>query len=237
MAMSYYKTYSRLAACLKEPDGPKYGAECSPKKTVLAIDDDPQVRRLLFRILNCDRFSVTCAGNMEEAVFFISRATPQLVLLDLHLSSSNDFGGLECIHILRKAGYANPIYMLSVEDSFDQVHAAAKAGANGYLVKNASRAFWKKLNGLINETLSGTTAISRDLTPEAVAYLKTRHLTDADIRLLAEFVKDYGREKEIARVLDCTEAAVRKKFQSIRDRLGAASQADLARMIGVLSCL
>ncbi len=237
MAMSYFRTDSRLALCLREPDAPEYGAEYVPRKSVLAIDNDPQVRRLLFRILNCDRFSVTCASGIDEALFFLARITPQLVLLDLHLTSSEQSGGLACIQALRRAGYPNPIFMLSVDDSFEQVHAAAKAGANGYLVKRSTRTFWKRLNDLITDTLNESVAVSKDLTPAAIAYLKTRQLTDADIRLLMEFVRGYDREKEIARILDCTEHSVRKKFQSIRERLGARSQTDLARMIGVLSCL
>ncbi len=237
MPTLYRSTYTSLSVCVREPDGPEYGAGCAPRKTVLAIDDDPQVRRLLFRILNCDQFNVTCASSVEEALHFVSRIRTELVLLDFHLSSQETADGLDCIKSLRNAGYSNPIYMLSVEDSFEQVHASAKAGANGYLVKSSSRTFWKKLNSLITDTINGAAAISPALTPQAIAYLKTRNLTDADIRLLAEFAKEYEREKEIARILDCTEDSVRKRFQSIRDRLGAKSQADLARMLGVLSCL
>ena len=44
------------------------------------------------------------------------------------------------------------------------------------------------------------------------------------------------REKDIVRLLNRGEMSVRKQFQRIRDRLGAKSQADLGRILGVLSC-
>lgn len=206
------------------------------KKSILAVDDDPQIRRLISRSLKDGKYEVTCVAGAEEAIQFLKKQTPHLVLLDLYLTSSAAPDGFDCLRSIRKSGYCNPIYILSSDESFERAHIAAKEGANGYFVKQAARNFKERLNTLISDSLDGRNEINRDLAPAAVAYLKTRRFTDADLRLLSAFVQGYDRQKEIARVLDHSEHAVRKKFQSIRDRLGAKSQADLARMLGVLSC-
>lgn len=227
---------SSLTVChCCDNDGPAYATKSKPK-SVLAVDDDPQVCRLIYRILNCEHYKVITAGNAEEAIPLAVQSNPSLVLLDLHLTSNDASDGIDCLISLRDSGYKNPIYILSGDDSFDQVRLAAQNGANGYLIKRSTRTFWNHLNELITDTISGKHAINKDLTAPAVAYLKSCRLTDADIQLLSQFTDDYGREKEIARILDISECAVRKKFQAIRDRLGARSQSDLGRMIGVLSC-
>ena len=166
----------------------------------------------------------------------LTEISPCLILLDLHLSSNKGSDGFNCLSDLRTSGFKGIIYILSGDESFAQVHKAARLGADGYLVKRGTRTFWNRLKDLILATMHGIRTENEDLSPAAIAYLKTRGLTDADIRLLKMFSYDYGREKEMSRILDCSEYSIRKKFQSIRDRLGARSQSDLARMIGVLSC-
>ena len=205
-------------------------------KSILAVDDDPQVRRLIYRSFNLNPYTVVCVDDPKEAVDIAIQTSPSLVFLDLPLAGAEDRDGMDCFTALRQRGYNNPIFILAADDSFEQVHRAAQHGASGYFVKGKGRTFWNRLKTLVSNTLNQDCATNINLTAAAVAYLKTRHFTDMDIRLLAEFSRDFGRIKEIANALDCSEYAVRKKFQSIRDRLGAKSQADLARMIGVLSC-
>lgn len=234
----FYETYKQSSptTCRCRENDVSFFEVNVQQKTILAVDDEPQICRLIYRILNCGHYKVVTAVSAEEAVTLAIQHTPSLVLLDLHLSSTDAADGIDCLIALRDNGYKKPIFILSGDDSFDQVRLAAQNGANGYLLKRSTRTFWDRLNELITDTLSGKNAVNKDLTAPAVAYLKSRRLTDADIQLLSQFSDDYGREKEIARILDISECAVRKKFQSIRERLGARSQADLGRMIGVLSC-
>ena len=205
-------------------------------KFILAVSSDPRVRRLIYRSFNFQPFTVVCVDEPKEVAEIAVQTPPSFVFLDLPLARENNSDDMDCVITLRQRGYNNPIFILAADDSFEQAHLAAQYGASGYFVKGKGRTFWNSLNALVTNTLNRNYAININLTAAAVAYLKTRHFTDMDIKLLAEFSKDFGRIKEIASALDCSEYAVRKKFQSIRDRLGASSQADLARMIGVLSC-
>ena len=220
---------------LCEPDSERAISQVTKRK-ILAVDDDSQVRRLIFKVLNCEEYDVACVSSSEEAIRTTDEINPCLILLDLHLSPNEQFEGFECLRELRRSGFKGSIYILSADENFAQAHKAARFGADGYFVKRGTRTFWSRLKDLIQATMHGIRTENEDLSPAAIAYLKTRGLTDTDIRLLEMFSSDYGREKEMSRILDCSEYSIRKKFQSIRDRLGARSQADLARMIGVLSC-
>jgi hypothetical protein len=74
------------------------------------------------------------------------------------------------------------------------------------------------------------------LSDEAIAYLESRGVSEWDLSLLAEYAADFTREKDIAVRLGRNEAAVRKRFQAIRKRLGVENQMELAHLLGVLEC-
>ena len=56
------------------------------KTVVLAVDDDPQVLRVLLRILDPTLYQVETAMTEAEAVRLAEETSPVFVLLDLHLS-------------------------------------------------------------------------------------------------------------------------------------------------------
>ncbi len=218
-----------------EPETP-YRPDASRFK-VLAVDDDPQVRRLMARILDPERFAVVCAAGFDEAIRLVEQITPDTVLLDLHLTHGRDKNGITCLRTLRQNGYGKPIYILSGDDSIQQVLLAAKFGANGYLVKRSAKSFWTKLEALLKgeEKASGEPEYP-NLSPAAEAYLESRGLTEWDLQLLNTYSNGFQREKEIARITGRNHDAIRKSFQLIRDKLGADSQVELGRILGVLAC-
>jgi DNA-binding response OmpR family regulator len=204
---------------------------------ILVVDDDPQIRNLLVRFLDPWRFNVMAAADADEALCILSAFAPQFILLDLHLSHVPNADGIALLQELRETGYKNPIYILSGDTSFEQANLAVKNGANGYLVKNCSEHFWRRLDIILNYYNLGTyTPQYENLSVAAEAYLETSGLTAWDLQLLNEFVEEYAREKEISRILNRSPVAIRKEFQRIRDHLHARSQAELGRMMGVLGC-
>jgi len=157
-----------------------------------------------------------------------------LVLLDVHLTSGRDAAGLALIPDLRAAGFTGPVIILSGDEDFARAHEAARRGASGYLVKDR----FDELPSLIDSILrqeSGSDARTA-FPPAAAAYLLTRGLSSWDLELLRDLSTDFEREKEIARRLGRPETSVRKQLQKIREKLGAGSSGDLARILGVLSC-
>jgi DNA-binding NarL/FixJ family response regulator len=211
--------------------GPKTAAA---KTSVLVVDDDPQVLRVLVRILDPALYCVRTAMTQAEALFMAELAMPSFILLDLHLSSPPAADGLECLKALRRAGYSQPIFILSADSSIDQAHEAARVGANGYLIKCDPNRFLEHLNRLLRRSMESP--YTQSLPPSAAAYFETRGLSRKDIALLAELGRSFGPESEIARSLNRADIEIEMQFQSIRERLGAKNQVDLGRILGVLSC-
>jgi two-component system, OmpR family, KDP operon response regulator KdpE len=100
-------------------------------KTVLVVDDEPQIVRALRINLRVRQYEVYVAATGTEALRQASRHPPDLVILDLGLP---DLDGVEVIHGLR-GWTAAPIIVLSGRaDATDKVEAL-DAGADDYVTK------------------------------------------------------------------------------------------------------
>jgi two-component system, OmpR family, KDP operon response regulator KdpE len=99
--------------------------------TILVIDDEAQIRKLLSITLQSFDYRVLEATTAKEGITAISSHPPDLVLLDLGLP---DQSGHEVLKHLRE-WYSNPIIILSVQSDEEDIIKALDNGANDYLVK------------------------------------------------------------------------------------------------------
>lgn len=105
----------------------------SAKADVLVVDDTPEIRRYLCRLLELNHYQVETACSGEEAVKRITDgSTAALVLLDMQMSGMN---GLETLRSLRELRPELKVIMCSGVDDPDQIHQAMLLGAQSYLVK------------------------------------------------------------------------------------------------------
>mgnify|MGYP003945892357 CR=1 FL=1 len=113
------------------------GTESDPV-TVLLVDDHPVFLDGLRGVfVPQDGFRVVgVAGCAEEAVTLSRSAEPQVVVLDLGLP---DRSGIEVTRSLLDERPEVKVLVLSMSDDDDNVLAAMRAGAHGYLVKGADR--------------------------------------------------------------------------------------------------
>lgn len=81
------------------------------KKTILAIDDDPDVRASLRVVLEAEGFAVGEAANGEEGLKVAERTQPDAIIVDLMMEDIDS--GRVVAQKLKESGYAGPIYMLS----------------------------------------------------------------------------------------------------------------------------
>lgn len=100
-------------------------------KTILVIDDEPQIRRFLRIGLSAQHYDVVEAENAHEGLEKAVLASPRLIILDLGLP---DCDGQELLVQLREF-YSGPIIILSVRHHEAEKVAALDAGANDYVVK------------------------------------------------------------------------------------------------------
>lgn len=99
--------------------------------SILVIDDEVQIRKLLMITLESFDYKVSEATTAKEGLVAVASHPPDLVLLDLGLP---DTSGHEVLRNLRE-WYSNPIIILSVQSSEDEIIKALDNGANDYLIK------------------------------------------------------------------------------------------------------
>lgn len=100
-------------------------------ETILIIDDEVQIRRLLDITLTLNNYKVMLASTSKEGISAAATFNPYLILLDLGLP---DEDGLQVLKKLRE-WYTNPIIILSVRNSEEDIIKALDSGANDYLTK------------------------------------------------------------------------------------------------------
>jgi len=100
------------------------------KPSILIIDDEPQIRKLLSITLHQD-YALTESATAKDGLAQVASHPPDLVLLDLGLP---DESGHEVLRHLRE-WYTNPVIILSVQSGEDDIVKALDNGANDYLIK------------------------------------------------------------------------------------------------------
>jgi len=100
-------------------------------ETILIIDDEVQIRRLLEISLSSNGYTTLFASNGKEGLTTAATYTPSLVILALGLP---DIDGLEVLVRLRE-WFTKPIIVLTVRNSEDDIIYALDKGANDYLTK------------------------------------------------------------------------------------------------------
>src|SRR5664279_172271 len=99
--------------------------------TILIIDDEVPIRRLLEITLSANGYKISEASTSKEGLALAATGHPVLVILDLGLPDSD---GLEVLKKLRE-WYQKPIIILSVRNSEEDIVKALDNGANDYLTK------------------------------------------------------------------------------------------------------
>ena len=103
----------------------------SSSATVLVVDDEPQIRRVLRTTLTSQGYTVIEARSGDEALELIRGEHVDLILLDVNMPGRS---GLETCREIRDTGDV-PIIMLTVRNSERDKVQALDAGADDYVVK------------------------------------------------------------------------------------------------------
>lgn len=101
------------------------------KLSILIIDDEPQIQRLLEINLTDNGFKIHQASTGKEGLLLAANHTPDIILLDLGLP---DIDGHLLLQDLRQ-WFTKAIIILSVQDSEQSIVSALDNGATDYLTK------------------------------------------------------------------------------------------------------
>ena len=99
--------------------------------TILVVDDEPQIRRVLRSTLTSQGYVIIDAKTGEEGVESVRKNKPDLVLLDVNMPG---MGGIEACREIRRSSDAL-IIMLTVRNAERDKVLALDAGADDYVVK------------------------------------------------------------------------------------------------------
>ena len=99
--------------------------------SVLIVDDEPHIRRLLHGTLTRAGYAVAEAGSARQALAGIGDNPPDIVLLDLGLP---DRDGLELLPLIQQKSRA-AVLVVSARESTDEKVAALDLGAIDYVTK------------------------------------------------------------------------------------------------------
>jgi DNA-binding response OmpR family regulator len=102
--------------------------------TVLIVDDEGYIQRILTYVLQAEGFEVLTAADGEEAVQQVKENHPDAVILDLMLPAMD---GYQVLQIIRQddAMRNTPVLVLSAKGRDLDRDTAIKAGASDYITK------------------------------------------------------------------------------------------------------
>ena len=166
--------------------------------TILVIDDESQIRKLLEITLDSNGYKTIFATTAKEGIAMAANHPPDLILLDLGLP---DDDGQNVLKQLRE-WFQNPIIILSVKSAEEEIVKALDNGANDFLTKPFRtqdllariRTALRNLNSQQIEPIISFDAVSIDLTSRLVKLNdEVVKLTATEYSLLILLVKNEGR--------------------------------------------
>lgn len=170
------------------------------------------------------------AADGAAAPELVRRLAPDLVLMDIRMPG---LSGLEATRQIVARDPSVAIVMLTVSEDEDDLFAAIKSGARGYLLKNLEAA---QLRAMIEGIERGEAAITPATAARIIAELAhptlpaapdPDRLTDREVEVL-RLVTAGLRNKEIAARLGISENTAKFHLRNILDKLHAESRAEVA---------
>jgi DNA-binding NarL/FixJ family response regulator len=200
---------------------------------VLLVDDHPLTRAALAALLQQHGFDV--AGEASDGAEAIARAgdlRPDLVLLDLSMPGLD---GLTALPTLREAAPDCEVVVLTASGTEENLLAAIRGGAAGYLLKSEPPArIVEFLRGVAHGEAALSGAVARRLldevrssggrgsgVPDSIAAV----LSARELEVLLLLDEHLGTD-EIAKRLFISEHTVRSHVKSLLRKLGVSSRRD-----------
>ncbi|EHK79252.1 LuxR family two component transcriptional regulator [Sinorhizobium meliloti CCNWSX0020] len=202
---------------------------------VAVVDDHPLFREGVTRSLSeIDGFEIVAeGGSRDEAVAIAQTINPDVMLLDISMPG----GGLNAIPAILSVAPSQKIVMLTVSEANDDVAAALKEGAKGYILKGIGA---RALAEVIRTVASGESYVA----PTLSAKLLTGQLANsapAKSNLVAELTRREQEvlhlvasgmsNKQIARKLDLHEKTVKHHMTQIMAKLDVANRTEAAMVL------
>ncbi|MCP4286604.1 MAG: two-component system response regulator NarL [Gammaproteobacteria bacterium] len=207
----------------------------SERKTqrIIIIDDHPLLRKGLQQLIDLspDIEIVGETDSGEKGLAMVQDLQPDLVLLDLNMPGMN---GLETLIALKQLKPAPKVAILTVSDTQNDVMAALRGGADGYLLKDMDP---EELLNKLHELVEGRLVMSPNIAECLALALRSENqsaqiseaeeLTERERDILVH-ISGGKSNKLIARKLDIAETTVKVHVRHMLKKLGLKSRVEAA---------
>jgi two-component system nitrate/nitrite response regulator NarL len=199
---------------------------------LLIIDDHPLFRRGVSQLVSPEpEFDVVGeASSGTEGIELARRLAPDMILLDLNMA---DMNGVEVLKVLKAAGNEARVVMLTVSDQAEDLVAALRAGADGYLLKEMEpEGLLAKLkeaaDGQFTLTERLASRLARSLREDTVPKAPDQAgLTEQEGRIL-DLIAVGMSNKSIARELNIADGTVKVHVKHMLRKLNLRSRLEAA---------
>ena len=205
------------------------------ENSVLIIDDHPLFRKGVAQLINDmgEEFKLVAeAPSGREGIKLALQHQPDLILLDLNMK---DMNGIETLIELKKCGLGSYIIVLTVSNAEEDLVAALRNGADGYLLKDLEpEVLQSKLQSAmmgqmvldqnLSEMLASSIRNDQDPTPEKEDDVSLTHREREILQLIASG----NSNKLIARELDISDGTVKVHVKNLLRKLKVHSRLEAA---------
>lgn len=200
---------------------------------IVVADDHKIVRAGICKLLETrEDFEVVGeASDGEEAVRIILERQPDVALMDIWMPR---LSGIDATRRIEKLGVATKVLVLSMHESRNYVEEVLKAGASGYVVKNADS---EDLLAAIDAVCAGGSYLSPSITQQVVDVIARPQsevgagiaaLTDREREVLGLIAEGLS-SKEIAAMLGVSLKTVDSHRSNLMDKLDIHKVSGLVR--------
>jgi two-component system, NarL family, response regulator len=190
---------------------------------ILVVDDHPVVRQGLVALIDHqpDMGVVAEADTGRVAVEQFQAQQPDVVLMDLRLP---ELDGVDAIAQIRAGAPHARIIVLTTYDADEDIYRGLRAGAMGYLLKDAPPA---ELLAAIRAVAAGQKRIPPEVAAKLAERMTAPELTPRELDVLRLLVTGQSN-KEIGTALAIAEGTVRAHLNSIFQKLDAQDRTHAA---------
>jgi DNA-binding NarL/FixJ family response regulator len=189
---------------------------------VLIVDDHPVVRDGLAAVLGtqADLEIAGLAGTGQQAIHQVAALRPDVVLMDLKMPTMD---GATTTAAIKTTHPDVRVLVLTTYDTDADITAAVDAGADGYLLKQASR---DELCAAVRTVAKGGSALSPAIAAKVLNRMRGESsggLSSREIDVLTAVARGHSN-KQVARQLHLSEATVKTHLLHIYAKLGVADR-------------
>ncbi len=205
-------------------------------KTILIIEDEPEMRRNLATILRLEEFRTLTAENGREGITMARSGNPDLILCDVMMPELDGYGVLGELRA-DPATEATPFIFLTAKGEKPDIRAGMNLGADDYLTKPVAKAdLLAAIRSRIERARQSAVA-SFDPDFSSPAPLERAFALTPRVAETLLWIAQGKTNGEIAVILGISEATVKKHVLDVFEKTGVETRTNACiKALEVLSC-